>query len=122
MAHVPDSTLRHIENLAPDIQLAAFYLVYYVRIAGFPLQITSTLRSSAEQAALVRAGSSNLLRSKHLTGHAFDVDIHGISRSEIPRWFWDQLGWLGEYLGLRWGGRWSTPYDPGHFEDPRAIT
>jgi hypothetical protein len=23
---------------------------------------------------------------------------------------------IGEQLGLRWGGRWRHPYDPGHFE------
>jgi len=104
------------------MQDPAFWLVYVARSAGFPLQITSTLRTRAEQETLVRLGRSNLLRSKHLTGQAFDVDLHGIGRDEIPRWFWEELGWLGEYLGLRWGGRWSVPYDPAHFEDPRALS
>lgn len=121
MAHVPDATLRHIENLAPDIQNAAWWLVYIVRTAGFPLQITSSLRSRAEQAAFVRAGASRTLGSKHLIGQAFDVDIHGIARGQIPLWFWEELGWLGEYLGFRWGGRWADPWDPGHFENPYAI-
>jgi len=121
MAHVPDASMRHIQGLSPDIALSAWYLVKIVRDAGFPLQITSSLRSRTEQASLVRAGSSRLLASKHLVGQAFDVDIHGLSREQIPMWFWSELGWLGEYLGFRWGGRWADPWDPGHFENPRAV-
>lgn len=121
MAHVPDQTMRHIERLSPDIQLAAWYLVYLVRSAGVPLQITSTLRTREEQAALVRAGRSRTLRSKHLTGQAFDVDIHGWGRDQVPLWIWEELGWLGEYLGLAWGGRFSSLKDYGHFENPRSF-
>jgi len=118
VAHVPDATLRHIAGLSPDIQDAAFDLVLYVRTAGFPLQITSSLRTRAEQATFFRSGASRTLNSKHLIGQAFDVDLHGIGRDEIPMWFWQQLGWLGEYIGFRWGGRWGDPWDPGHFENP----
>lgn len=118
MAHVPDATLRHIYALSPDIQDAAYYLVLIVRNAGFPLQITSSVRTRAEQAALVRAGRSRTLRSAHLSGQAFDVDVHGYGREQIPLWFWEQLGWLGEYLGLQWGGRWSGFRDYGHFQNP----
>jgi len=121
MAHLPDATLRHIEQLSPDMQDAAWWLVYLVRTAGIPLQITSTLRSRQEQAGLVAAGRSRTLQSKHLIGQAFDVDIHGIGRDEIPLWWWEQLGRLGEYLGLRWGGRWSGFRDYGHFENPYSF-
>ncbi len=121
MAHVPDATLRHIEGLSPDIQLAAWYLVFWVRSAGFPLQITSSLRTRAEQAALVRSGRSLTQRSAHLTGQAFDVDLHGYGRDQVPLWFWEEVGWLGEYLGFRWGGRWSGLRDYGHFENPYVV-
>lgn len=121
MAHVPDSTLRHIESLSPDIQDAAWWLVYVVRSAGVPLQITSSVRSRAEQAQIVQAGRSQTLQSKHLIGQAFDVDVHGYGRDQIPLWWFEQLGWLGEYLGLRWGGRWTSLKDYGHFENPRAF-
>jgi len=46
---------------------------------------------------------------------AFDVDVHGYRREDVPRYVWSWLGRLGEALGFRWGGRWSF-YDPGHFE------
>lgn len=118
MAHVPDSTIRHIQALSPDIQLAAFYLVDVVRNAGIPLQITSSVRSRQEQASLVRGGFSRNPRSPHLEGQAFDVDIHGLGRDQIPDWFWWEFGQLAEYIGFRWGGRWSSPWDPGHLENP----
>jgi len=120
VAHVPDATLRHIEALSPDIQLAAFYLVLWVREAGFPLQISSSVRSRAEQASLFRAGLSQTTASKHLTGQAFDVDVHGYGRDEVPLWFWQALGQLGEYIGFRWGGRFGNLKDYGHFENPRS--
>lgn len=118
MAHVPDASMRHILSLSPDIQAAAWYLVYLVRTAGVPLQITSSLRTRSEQASLVRSGASNTQKSLHLIGQAFDVDVHGYGRNEIPEWWLYQLGSLGEQLGLRWGGRWSSPRDLGHFENP----
>jgi len=121
MAHVPDATLRHIEALSPDIQDAAFWLIYYVRAAGFPLQITSSVRTRQEQASLVRAGRSLTQRSAHLEGQAFDVDVHGFGRDQVPLWFWEQVGWLGEYLGFRWGGRFPSLKDYGHFENPYAV-
>jgi len=118
VAHVPDATMAHIRALAPEMQDAAFWMVYLVRNAGFPLQITSSVRTRQEQATLFRMGLSQTTRSPHLDGQAFDVDIHGISRDDIPLWFWEQLGWLGEYLGLEWGGRWPGFRDYGHFENP----
>lgn len=96
-------------------------MVYLVRSAGVPLQVTSSVRSRAEQASLVQAGRSLTLQSKHLQGQAFDVDIHGYGRDQIPLWWFEQLGQLGEYLGLAWGGRWSGFRDYGHFENPRAL-
>lgn len=121
MAHVTDSTLRHLRQLSPDIQQAAFYLVWAARQAGFALQITSSLRTRQEQARFFASGASLTLKSKHLIGQAFDVDIHGLGRDEVPLWFWWELGPFAERLGFRWGGRWSSPKDWGHFENPRAV-
>lgn len=121
MSHVADSTDAHLGRLSPDIQLAAWYLLYLVRSAGVPLQISSSTRTRAEQARLVAEGRSRTLASKHLIGQAFDVDIHGWARDDIPLWFWEELGWLGEYIGFRWGGRFSSLKDYGHFENPRAV-
>jgi len=58
------------------------------------------------------------MRSAHLQGQAFDVDIHGLGRDDVPLWFWYDLGYFAEWIGFRWGGRWSDPRDYGHFENP----
>lgn len=49
----------------------------HVRIAyGKPMTISSGLRSSAQQEALIKAGASNAHHSKHLVGAAADVEDH----------------------------------------------
>jgi len=95
-------------------------MVTEVRRSGVPLYISSSVRSSALQAQLVRAGRSQTLRSKHLTGNAFDVDVLGFGRDQIPKWWFSRLGTFAERHGLRWGGRWSKPRDLGHFENMRV--
>lgn len=116
-----DPTIAHLRRLAPNAQNAAVLMVTHVRNAGIPLTVTSSTRTNAEQAALVRSGRSRTLRSRHLTGDAFDIDVHGIARDQIPRWWFSQLGALAEPLGLRWGGSFRGFYDPGHFEVARVA-
>jgi hypothetical protein len=111
-----DPTPRHLAQLSPVVQPRALALVNAARQAGIRLVITSSRRTAAEQARLVAAGRSRRPDSLHLTGRAFDVDVLGIGRDRVPRDFWAWLGPIGERLGLRWGGRWQSPYDPGHFE------
>ena len=116
-----DRTRTHLVRLDMATALPALRLVSHVRNAGIPLHITSARRTPARQAELVRAGRSKTLRSKHLTGQAFDIDVLGFARGDVPRWWWYQLGSLAEPLGLRWGGNFRGFWDPGHFEDARAI-
>lgn len=115
-----DPTESHLRQLEPNTQLAAWWLVSVVRQAGYPLIITSSRRTLAEQQRLLEQGRSKTLRSAHLSGQAFDVDLYGMDRNTVPRWFWDMLGpWAEDNLGLVWGGSWRSFYDPGHFQDPR---
>lgn len=114
-----DATLQILGGLEDQTATAAYWLVWAARTAGYPVVVTSGRRSSAEQAALVAAGRSRTLQSKHVTGRAFDIDWHGWDRDTVPSWFWQLIGpWAEMNLGLVWGGRWLSPYDPGHFEAP----
>lgn len=113
---VADNTISLIRGLSPRLQGIASILVYVFRANGVPLKITSGRRTFSQQKRLVEAGRSRTLNSRHLSGLAFDVDIEGWNRDDIPRAFWPIIGEVGEYLGLTWGGRWKNPYDPGHFE------
>jgi hypothetical protein len=62
-------------------------------------------------------------KSKHQYGLAVDLValIDG-----LPQWdnvkLWSKIGVEGEKLGLRWGGRWKSPYDPAHFEWSGGLT
>lgn len=116
-----DPTIGHLQALAPKAQQAAFRMVNHVRSVGVPLIVTSSVRTPADQAGLLALGRTRTLRSKHLTGRAFDVDVHGFARTAIPKWWFYQLGQLAEPLGLRWGGNFSGFWDPGHFEEARSI-
>jgi len=111
-----DPTIGHLRKLHPTVAAAAFRLINAAREAGVPLYISSSLRSVSEQAALVRKGASRTMKSKHVEGRAFDVDVLGLNRNSIPQEWLRALGEYGEQLGLTWGGRWTSFYDGGHFE------
>ena len=99
-------------------------------IAATPVDfmVTEGLRSPARQAALVRAGASRTLKSRHLTGHA--VDVAALVDGAI-RWDWPLYGRIAgafkaeaKRLGVPivWGGDWTSLRDGPHFElDRRAY-
>lgn len=114
-----DPTEASIATLDVAVQPLAIALVNACRTAGWPvfIQASGARRSLDEQQILVQRGRSQTLQSKHVQGRAFDIDVLGLSRSEVPESFWWQLGPAAEnFLGLTWGGRFKTLYDPGHFE------
>lgn len=102
-------------GLHPEVYRRYLTLRAHLVSYGFPVSLTSTLRSRALQLQLFnawRAGRTRYPaappgRSLHEAGRAFDI-------SSTP----DGLAVAGElapYLGLRWGGKFSVP-DPVHFE------
>lgn len=105
------------------MQAYAIEIITLLREAGIPAIIVAqgARRSAGEQKNIVAAGYSATLKSAHLTGDAFDLDIWGLSRGQIPKTFWDIYGQVVESYGLVWGGRWSHPYDPGHCELPQGL-
>lgn len=89
--------------------------------------ITEGLRSPARQAALIRAGASRTLRSRHLTGHA--VDVAALVEGRIL-WDWPLYPRLAEAFKVAaaeldtpivWGGDWASLRDGLHFELDRRI-
>ncbi len=89
-----------------------------LRSVGVPLWVSSGRRDPATQRRLVQAGRSLTLNSKHLSGRAFDVDVLGFARDDVPLSFWHLLGpWAESQLGLRWGGRFRSLKDFAHFEE-----
>lgn len=89
-----------------------------LREHGVPLYVSSARRDLDTQRRLVSEGRSLTFNSKHLTGRAFDVDVLGFARDDIPVWFWHILGpWAEQNLQLRWGGRFRSLQDFAHFEE-----
>jgi peptidoglycan LD-endopeptidase CwlK len=89
--------------------------------------ITEGLRTPARQAALVRAGASRTLKSRHLTGHA--VDVAALVEGRV-RWDWPLYPRIAEAVkaaareqgvALIWGGDWPTLRDGPHFELDRRV-
>jgi len=111
-----DQTVQHLNTLQPAVAARGFQFINALRQAGIPAYISSSRRTYAEQAALVQRGASRTMQSKHVDGRAFDIDILGYGRDDLPKWWWLAVGMYAERLGLRWGGRWTSFYDAGHFE------
>lgn len=116
-----DPTPAQLATLDPQIAPRAVALLNALRAVGVPAIITrlGARRTQAEQMALLNdpRGVTSTSRSRHITGMAFDIDVLGMRRDDIPSWWWPIIGNYAEQaLGLRWGGRWTRPYDPGHFE------
>ena len=89
--------------------------------------VTEGLRTPERQAALVRAGASRTLKSRHLTGHA--VDVAAVVDGRI-RWDWPLYARIAEALKaaaaereipIVWGGDWKTLRDGPHFELDRKL-
>jgi peptidoglycan L-alanyl-D-glutamate endopeptidase CwlK len=119
---------RNLDDLAPAFKPLAFELIARCACAGIPLVVIYTQRTPEEQASLIAAGRSWTQQSRHLVGMAIDVcpyltyQMRGANKLE---WdandpVWQQIGAIGEKLGLRWGGRWQQK-DMGHFEIPAAA-
>ena len=84
--------------------------------------VTEGLRTRERQAALVKAGASRTMNSRHLTGHA--VDVCALIDGKV-RWDWPLYPGIAAAfkaaaldLGtpLIWGGDWPKLRDGPHFE------
>lgn len=120
-----DRCRRRLSGVHPDI-------VRVVERAasegGIRFIVTEGLRTMDRQAELVRAGKSQTMRSRHLTGHAVDLavlDAAGAAR-------WDKQAYVdlaavvkaaakAEGVNLEWGGDWRSFFDGPHFQLPWAT-
>jgi len=118
-----DPTPAQITTLSDRMQPYAIEIISNLRNIGIPAIIVAqgARRNPTTQQALLAKGVSATLKSAHLTGDAFDIDIWGLARGDIPEVFWSFYGQMVESYGLVWGGRWTHPYDPGHCELPKAM-
>jgi hypothetical protein len=96
-------------------------LIIRCKSKGIELAIVETYRTHAKQNEYRSMGrkytNSTGGKSKHQYGLAVDVVpiVNGVAMWDNAL-LWKKIGLMGEKMGLRWGGRWRKPYDPGHFE------
>jgi hypothetical protein len=113
--------ITDLNALHPFFRDRIIALIKACKAKGIELAIVETYRTHAKQHEYKVMGkkytSSGAGRSKHQYGLA--IDVVPIVDS-VAVWdnaaLWRKIGVTGERLGLRWGGRWRKPYDPGHFE------
>lgn len=91
------------------------------QLAGLNVGFFDGWRSPKTQLTKMSAGKlSNPYNSYHVWGEAWDIvflDRNGNwtwPPKSDPRW--ESLGRIGEALGLKWGGRWTSFFDGAHFQ------
>lgn len=113
--------IADINALHPYFREKVNTLIANCAAKGIELAVVETFRTHTKQNEY-RAMGKNYTRSKgghskHQYGLA--IDVVPIVNGE-PQWnngkLWRKIGLIGEQLGLHWGGRWKSLYDPGHFE------
>jgi len=86
--------------------------------------VTEGVRKPERQAQLVKAGASQTMNSRHLTGHAVDlaVKVGGIIRWDWPLYYHlaeiVKLAAKAEKVPIEWGGDWRKFKDGPHFQLP----
>lgn len=113
--------IADVNALHPYFRDKVLELIRICKAKGIELAFVETYRTHAKQNEYKGMGKkytrSGGGKSKHQYGLA--VDVVPIVNGEA-QWhdlaLWRKIGTTGEKLGLRWGGRWRHPFDPGHFE------
>lgn len=83
---------------------------------GYLLKITEWNRTIETQRKYVKEHKSKTLRSKHLQGLAVDFAVIKNSKYLINAPLLHIMGNYWIEIGGVWGGEWSDPYDPYHFQ------
>lgn len=113
--------ITSLEALHPYFRDKVVQLITLARRKGIELAVVETYRTRAKQAEYKSMGKrytrTGAGSSKHQYGLAVDLVpmVNGQAQWHNMQ-LWRKVGIIGERLGLRWGGRWRSPFDPGHFE------
>lgn len=116
-----------LSELASYFQPLALRLIEGCAAIGVDVRVIDTGRTPKEQQQKLLTKVSWTLVSKHepqppeMKSEAIDIAPIKILDEGREDWdptnpLWEQIGHVGESLGLRWGGRWKHHPDPSHFE------
>ncbi|MGI6226996.1 MAG: M15 family metallopeptidase [Peptococcales bacterium] len=119
--------MRDLDLLHPDLKVKAEKLIELAKSKGINIILSQTWRTKAEQDTLYAQGRTTpgsivtnvkYPFSLHCWGVAFDVAVIINGKASWIAAHFDQVGPLGESLGLEWGGRWQNFPDRPHFQLP----
>lgn len=98
-----------------------------IEITDIDFVVIEGLRTKERQAELFKAGASQTMNSRHLTGHAVDLAAWVAGRVD---WSWPLYTKLAaamkaaakeQGIALVWGGDWASFKDGPHFELDRKV-
>lgn len=122
--------MRDITLCHPRLQALCNELIFKAAQEGLKIGIGETFRTVAEQDALYAQGRTkpgnkvtnaqgSTYSSYHQWGTAFDVYRNdGKGAYEDGDGFFSKVGKIGVWIGLEWGGNWTSPVDKPHFQLP----
>lgn len=116
---------NQIDELTSFLQPICEQFLALAQARGIECLLVDTGRTQIEQQVKLKQGVSWTNNSKHLPqppeGKSLAFDVVPKAYLAYKGWnpsgaYWEQLGEIGESLGLKWGGRWVSHVDLGHFE------
>ena len=114
-------SLTRLRGVHPDLVKV---VTRAIEISTLDFTVLEGLRSLERQQALVEAGASQTLKSRHLTGHA--VDLGAWVDGQVD-WSWPLYARIAGAMKMaakevnvpiEWGGDWITFKDGPHFQLP----
>jgi hypothetical protein len=119
--------IADLSALHPYLRDKIITLIGICKDRGIELAVVETYRTHAKQHEYKSMGRrftrSGAGKSKHQYGLAVDIVPIVNGKAEWHNLaLWRRIGYAGERLGLRWGGRWRRIFDPGHFEWTNGLS
>ena len=114
-------SLSRLKGVHPDLVLV---VKRAIQLTEVDFSVLEGLRTRTRQLELVRAGASQTMNSRHLTGHA--VDLGAYVQGKV-RWDWPLYHKIAGAMKraarelevpLEWGGDWKSYKDGPHFQLP----
>lgn len=116
-----DKSRSRLSGVHPKLQAVVSLAIQMTEI---DFAVLEGVRTIERQKELVKAGASQTMRSRHLTGHA--VDLGAIVGGQV-RWDWPLYDKISiamkaaaKQLGvpIEWGGDWKSLKDGPHYQLP----
>lgn len=110
---------RYIHFLRHDVEQNCLKFIDFMAAEGFPVLVTETTRTDAEQYQYYLNGYSNAktpsFHAEH-AGLAFDICKNVPGHEYDDPIFWEAAGRIGKVMGFTWGGDWKSLVDKPHFQ------